>query len=248
MDVTVVLTPAYLGNESLADKTVVVFDVLRATTTITSAFAAGIPSIHVFAELDDAKRAAASTIPRPLLIGELNALPAPGVDLGNSPRQFTKEHAGRVIFMATTNGTKAMTAARTAAKQFTGALVNVSAVSRAALDTGRSVLLLGSGTAGAISMEDTIGAGAVCQKLSDAGYFVANDTARIARRLFLACQDNLPTILRETQGGRNNIKVGLDADIAFAAQVDYFDIVGEVDTETLVIRPMRQRQSPRVGE
>jgi len=238
MDVTVVLLPAYLGNESLADKTVIVFDVLRATTTITSAFAAGIPSIHVFAELDDAKRAAASTNPRPILIGELNALPAPGVDLGNSPRQFTKEHAGRDIFMATTNGTKAMAAARSAAKMFTGALVNASAVSHAALETGRSVLLLCSGTAGAISMEDTIGAGAVCQKLADAGYFLANDVARMARRLFLACREDLPNILRETQGGRNNIKVGLDADIAYAAQLDKFDIVGEVDTKTLTIRAM----------
>ena len=55
-------------------------------------------------------------------------------------------------------------------------------------------------------MEDTIGAGAVCQKLADAGYFVATDIARMARRLFLACKDDLPNILRETQGGSNRIR------------------------------------------
>lgn len=237
MDVEVVLTPAYLGNESLAEKTVVVFDVLRATTTMISAFAAGVRSIHCFAELDDARVAVTKVNPRPILLGELNALPAPGVDLGNSPGQFTKEHAGRDIFMATTNGTKALDAARSAKNLFIGALVNASAVARTALDTGRSVLLLGSGTAGAVSMEDTIGAGAVCEKLSDAGYFVANDTARIARRLFLACKDDLLAVLREAQGGRNNIKVGQDADIAFAARLDVFDIVGAVDTKSLIVRP-----------
>jgi 2-phosphosulfolactate phosphatase len=237
MDVKVVLLPAYLGNEPLGEKTVVVFDVLRATTTITSAFVAGIREIHAFAELDDAKAAVAKCNPRPLLLGELNALPAPGVDLGNSPRQFTKEHAGRDIFMATTNGTKAMNAARSACNLLLGALVNATAVAEAAALEKQPVILLCSGTAGQISMEDTIGAGAVCEYLQGVGYFLANDTARLARRLFLACRGDLRTALRETQGGKNNLKVGQDADVDFCAQLDVFKIVGRVDTKSLIIKP-----------
>src|SRR5580698_7677707 len=154
MDVEVVQIPAHLDGRALSGKTVIVFDVLRATTTITSAFAAGVRSIRAFADLADAKAAAASHKPRPILCGEVNALPAPGVDLGNSPGQFTSAHAGREIFMATTNGTKAIQAARSASQMFVAALVNARAAAMAAAATHRPILLLGSGTNHEISMED----------------------------------------------------------------------------------------------
>jgi 2-phosphosulfolactate phosphatase len=237
MDVEVVLTPAYLGDQSLAGKTVVVFDVLRATTTIISAFASGIRSVHAFAELSDAKSTAEKQAPRPILCGEVNALPAPGVDLGNSPGQFTPQHAGQDLFMATTNGTRALSAARSASDLFVGALVNATAAAVAAAATHRPVLLLGSGTNRQIAMEDVIGAGAVCQHLFKHGYFPANDAARMARRLFLAAAGDLPVVLRECQGGRNIIRAGLEPDIDFAARLDVFDIVGVVDTSNLIIRP-----------
>jgi 2-phosphosulfolactate phosphatase len=236
VDVEVVLTPAYLEGQPLTGKTVVVFDVLRATTTIASAFAAGIRSVHAFAELSDAKSAAAKQSPRPILCGEVNALPAPGVDLGNSPGQFTPQHAGRDLFMATTNGTRALNAARSASDLFVGALVNAAAAARAATATHRPVLLLGSGTNHQIAMEDVIGAGAVCQHLFQHGYFPANDAARMARRLFLAAGD-LPAVLRECQGGRNIIRAGLEGDIDFAARLDVFDFVAVVNTSDLIIRP-----------
>ncbi len=238
MNVEVVLTPAYLGEQSLTGKTVVVFDVLRATTTILSAFASGIRSVRAFAELDQAKSAVEKHSPRPILCGEVNALPAPGVDLGNSPGQFTPQHAGRDVFLATTNGTRALNAARSASDLFVGALVNAAAAASAAAATNRPVLLLGSGTNHEISMEDAIGAGAVCQHLFQLGYFPANDAARMSRRLFLAVAADLPTALRDCQGGRNVTKAGLEADIDFAARLDIFDFAAAVDTSTLIIHPM----------
>jgi 2-phosphosulfolactate phosphatase len=237
MDVEVVFTPAYLGGHSLTGKTVVVFDVLRATTTIISAFACGICSVRAFAELCDARAAAEKQSPRPILCGEVNSLPAPGVDLGNSPRQFSPQHAGRDLFMATTNGTRALDAARSADQLFVGALINAAAAAGAAAATGRPVLLLGSGTNHDISMEDIIGAGAVCRRLLQLGYSPANDAARVARRLFMAVAGDLPAVLRGCQGGRNIIAAGLGPDIDFAARLDVFDIAAPVDTSELIIRP-----------
>lgn len=236
MDVEVVMIPAHLGGQSLAGKTVIVFDVLRATTTITSALAAGVRSVRVFAELAEAKSAAAACEPRPILCGEVNALPAPGVDLGNSPGQFTAAHAGRDIFMATTNGTKAINTVRSASQMFVAGLVNARAAARVAAATGRPIVLLGSGTNGQIAMEDVIGAGAAVEALLDYKYSPANDPARMARQLFLAAADHLPAVLSECQGGRNVIKAGLEPDIDFASRLDVFDIVAAVDTKDLVIR------------
>jgi len=236
MDVEVVLMPKYLVDSPLAGRTVVVFDVLRATTTIIAALAAGIRSVRAFADLAEAKSAAARA-PGAILCGELNALPAPGVDMGNSPGQFGPEHSGRDVLLSTTNGTKALTAARSAAALFAGALVNAGAAARAAASTNRAVLLLGSGTNGEIAMEDAIGAGAVCwHLLQDGKYSLANDAARMAHRLFLACRDDLPRALRDCQGGRNVAKVGLEADIDFAARLDVLDIAAVVDSQSLLIR------------
>jgi 2-phosphosulfolactate phosphatase len=236
MDVEVALMPKYLGDSPLAEKTVVVFDVLRATTTIVAALAVGVRSVRAFAELAEAKAVAAKT-PGVILCGELNALPAPGVDMGNSPGQFGPQHAGRDVLLATTNGTKALNAARSAAALFAGALVNAGAAARAAAATKRQILLLGSGTNGEVSMEDTIGAGAVCERLLALGdYRLANDLARMAHRLFFSVRSDLPGALRDGQGGRNVTKAGLEPDIDFAARLDVFDIVAVVETENLVIR------------
>jgi len=236
-DVEVVLIPAHLNARSLTDKTVIVFDVLRATTTMLSAFVAGIRSVRVFADLAEAKTAAAAHTPRPILCGEMNARPAPGVDLGNSPGQFTAADAGREIFMATTNGTKAITAASSAANLFVAALVNAKSAAAAAAATNLPILLLGSGTNEQISMEDAIGCGAVCNFLESHGYFPTSDAARIALRLFHSAEDKLPTVLRDCQGGRNIIRAGLEPDIDFAARLNIFDIVGAVDTRDLVVWP-----------
>jgi 2-phosphosulfolactate phosphatase len=142
--------------------------------------------------------------------------------------------------MATTNGTRALSAARSAAAIFAGALVNAAAVARAAGQTARDVLLLGSGTDGQISMEDVIGAGAVCHKLLELGHYsLAGDTAWMAIRLFESARNDLPAALRETQGGLNNIKVGQEADIDFAARLDVLDVVGKVDPSRLLIRRLR---------
>lgn len=239
MEVEFIFTPAYL-SQPLEGKTVIVFDVLRATTTIISALAAGIRSIRVFADLEEAKSAAAAAKPRPILCGELHALPAPGVDLGNSPGQWGPQHAGRDVYLATTNGTKALTAARSAQTVLAGALVNAAAVASAAAAAGRPILLLGSGTEGEISMEDTIGAGAVCDELTNhTDASLVGDSARLAHRLFVATRDDLPNVMRDTQGGRNNLKVGLGADVDFAARLNVFDIVPVMDTKNLVIVPSR---------
>src|SRR5450432_2997189 len=139
LDIELALMPKYLDGSPLSDKTVVVLDVLRATTTIVAALAVGIRSVRAFADLADAKAAAAKT-PGAILCGEMNALPAPGVDMGNSPGQFGPRHSGRDVFLSTTNGTKALAAARSAASLFAAALVNAGAAAKAAASTNQSIL------------------------------------------------------------------------------------------------------------
>src|SRR2546430_10289253 len=66
MKVDVVPLPRMLTDEHVRDRAVVVFDVLRASTTIAAALAAGAKEIRVFCSLDAAP-AAASKYSEPML-------------------------------------------------------------------------------------------------------------------------------------------------------------------------------------
>jgi 2-phosphosulfolactate phosphatase len=226
----VLILPRDLRIETLPDRSVVAFDVLRATTSMTAALAAGVSEIRVFDSLDGAMAAANAHGQPRLLCGERNTLPPPGFDLGNSPGQFdAKLHAGMTVFMSTTNGTRAIVAARSAKLLLTGALVNASAVARRLVTEGRDVTLLCAGSDGEPSMEDLLGTGAVLTALRKlTNVELTGDLARISSELFTTCRDRLPAVLTETHGGRNIRRVHLDADIAFAARLDVFNVVGRV--------------------
>ena len=229
MKVDVILRPFDVEADSIANRTVVVFDVLRATTSITAALAVGVCEIRVFGDLDSAKTAAEQYAGPKLLCGERHTVAPEGFDRGNSPGQFVPDDATKLVFLTTTNGTKAIVAARAAPLLLTGALVNASAVARLVVGANRDVTLLCSGSDGEPSFEDLLGAGAVLSSIkSSIEISYGTDLARVAERLFLACKDDLRATLRETYGGNNIRRVHLDADIDFACRLDELTVVGKV--------------------
>jgi 2-phosphosulfolactate phosphatase len=229
MNVDVILLPAHLQPGQLRGRTVVVFDVLRATTTMTAGLAAGLEEIRVFGTLQAARDGSQAFDGAKVLCGEVNCLKPEGFALGNSPRQFEERHRGLTAFMSTTNGTRAILAARDADAVFVAALVNARRAAAAVAGGGREVTLLCAGTQGQFAMEDVLGAGAVLQALVDHhGHTPAGDTARMAMRLFAQARHDLPAALRETDGGRNVFNAGLTSDIDFAARLDALDAVGIV--------------------
>src|SRR5882757_9310530 len=126
MRIDVTLLPKDADPEVLKHRAVVVFDVLRATTSMTAALAAGVGEIMIFANVEAARKDAGSIglYPKPLLCGEEKCLKPEGFDLGNSPGGFDRSLTGGTLFMSTTNGTRAILAAREAKLLLVGALVN----------------------------------------------------------------------------------------------------------------------------
>jgi len=237
MKLDVILLPQLLRPEHLSGRAVVVFDVIRATTTMNSALAAGVKEIRVFGDLDAAARSARDCAVPHLLCGERNAEKPPGFDLGNSPAVFTPElHRGQTLLMSTTNGTRAILAARGAARMFVGAIVNAGAAAAALLDVGRDVTLLCAGTEGEISAEDILGAGAVIDALrARTDVELPGDAAWLALQAFGSCRETLHATLTGTRGGRNVIRAGLAPDLDFCARLDSLGSVGVVNGDTPVV-------------
>jgi 2-phosphosulfolactate phosphatase len=217
----------------------VVFDVLRATTSMTAALAAGVTEIRVFGSIPEAQAAARGYEGAKLLCGEANCLPPAGFDLGNSPGAFCSDHRGQTMFMSTTNGTRAIVAARQAPLILVGCLLNAAAVATALDAAGRDVTLLCAGTDGEVAPEDVIGAGAVIDRLVDRGATMPDSNSVNAHKLFEDASVNLPRTLAETRGGQNVIAVGLQADVDFAARLDIYNVVGQVQDA-----PLRVTQLP----
>ena len=124
------LLPGLFEPRELRGGVAVVIDVLRATSTIVHALAAGAQAIVPCCEVEEARRIAATFPPgKALLGGERRGVMIPGFDLGNSPGDYTAEVVGgRKVVFTTTNGTGALLCAREARRVLTGALSNLGAV------------------------------------------------------------------------------------------------------------------------
>lgn len=234
------LLPSLTTPDELAGGTVVVIDVLRATSTIVTALANGAAAVVPCLEVDEAHQIAAK-YPRNsvLLGGERGGLLIEGFDLANSPQEYTPSRiGGRTIVFTTTNGTRAIERCRFARRVLFGAFVNLSAVCNVlSVDPG-PLHLLCAGTQQRITREDALFAGAVAARLNAAGSFFLNDEAALLAAAWHdvnsrsggdLTQAALADDLRASRGGRNAISTGNDTDIVAAASIDAAPVVPEID-------------------
>ena len=238
--VSVHLLPALLDPAELADATVVVIDVLRATSTITAALAAGAAGIIPFAEVTAARQRAANFAGPVLLGGEREGKRISGFDLGNSPSEYQPDVVQeQTILFSTTNGTRALATCHQASRILLAGFVNLTAVATQVSNTSE-VHILCAGTNGKISQEDMLLAGALTETLSrqDEPFIPGNDSARLAQQAWCSPTNQasqLEQLLRAGRGDQNLLQLGLEEDIAFCARVDQFDVVPSLDPQTGII-------------
>jgi len=258
----VLFTPAdfsALSRRDLSQTVCVVFDILRATTSMITALANGAKAIRPVAEISEALELRRKE-PTFLLAGERDGLRIEasltggiGFDLGNSPREFTPQIVrDRVIAMTTTNGTRALRSCIRAKRVFVGAFLNLSATARAVRQTGATELLvICSGTFEEAAYEDILAAGALCDLLWTDFSTVA-DSALAARALYqLAANDLLGGLSQARNGRRLLSRPDLREDVAFCAQRDIFNLVAElgpdgvVASSSFIIATEDSNRSPR---
>jgi 2-phosphosulfolactate phosphatase len=241
------LLPSLIPPGSLRGGVAVVVDVLRATTVMVHALAAGCEAIIPCAEVEEARAITAESSDWMLLAGERGGLPIPGFDLGNSPGDFTPEVCkGKTLVMTTTNGTRAIFACLEADRVYIASFANLRAVSEELAvqflkkHHGQPVHIVCSGTEGFISLEDSLLAGAIVRNLTeltaqdpDSTCWIGNDEALIVVSQWLGVARSfherpLDVLLKLGRGGQNIQRIGLEVDIATAAELDRFELVAEL--------------------
>ena len=222
----VLFTPAdfyALAKRDLSRTTCVVFDILRATTSIVTALANGAKEVIPAESIEEALNLKTHN-PEALLAGERNGFRITkdltgtiGFDLGNSPREFSvSQVSGRSIIMTTTNGSRALRACAGAEHVFAGSFLNMGVTAEACREASNLIIVC-SGTHEEASYEDTLAAGSLADKVwENFPQDEIADSAQIARHIYIAARGNLlGGAIFATNGRRLMAIPELKEDVAF---------------------------------
>lgn len=199
---------AFTPDEAASAPTGIVVDVVRATSTIAQALAAGYERVLCVPEIDQA-RALRDELEDSVVGGERDAVRIEGFDVGASPREFLEPRASTLI-LSTTNGTRTIvTAAERCEEVLIGSLLNLDALARAATERGEDVAVICAGYKGAFAFDDAYCAGRIVQALAGE----RTDAAVAAALLADAFPRPVDGLNARTYG-----PPGLEADIEFCAR------------------------------
>ena len=243
----VLLTPAeidHLRDRDLSRATCVVFDILRATTTMVTALANGAQALIPVEEIHEAIEWKTRQ-PDILLGGERNGMRIDAsltgcldFDLGNSPAEYARHRVeGKTIVMTTTNGTRALRACRDAQVVYVGSFLNLRTTAlRILQDPPETLYLVCSGTGDQPALEDVLAAGALCEKIwAPYSRTLPADGPEMARRLYGFLGANLYEAMLSTSNGRRLLSLpNLREDVARCVQRETAPLVAIMDHQGVV--------------
>jgi 2-phosphosulfolactate phosphatase len=223
------LRPAHLNNAVC-----VVFDVLRATSTIITAFAHGAQSVTPVSTIEEAL-AARTAFPNAILAGERHGDRIEGFDRGNSPEEFTTGIAGRDVITTTTNGTVALRACVSAQMVFAGALLNLNAVAEVIRHyQPERVLLVCAGTFETFALEDAYAAGRLARLLASDQ---TTDSAKCVMAVAQTYGDDCVAALTAARNGQALLRANRQNDLKWCARFSIMEVVPQLDSHGVLRCP-----------
>jgi 2-phosphosulfolactate phosphatase len=227
--IDVYFSPANLDELQLKDKTVVIIDVLRASTSIITAMKNGAKEIIPVKDIESAVKVSSSLFGDVTLrAGERNSKRIEGFNLGNSPREYREEVVkGKSIIFVTTNGSVAIAKGRHAKNLVVAGFVNVSAVTDFLANLREDFIILCAGNENEFCIEDAICAGRIINKLDNAidDELVLDDASVAAVALDKTFGKNILRLLKTSEHGKYLIDVGFSEDQAVCAAIDSIPVL-----------------------
>lgn len=226
-----------LQDEDVRGKTVVVIDVLRASSTIITALKNGAKEIIPVEDMAAAGKMAQNLDPRRyLLCGERDGEKIEGYHLGNSPFEYEEEIVkGKTLILNTTNGTKAISKSALAKKVIVASFLNLDAVVEELKTTSGEIILACAGWKSRLSLEDSLCAGLIIKKLTG-GFLPENsrDGARMAFVLSEKYEDKIQQVLESSNHARRLQLLGYEADVAYCSQLSITNVLPILNDGTLI--------------
>ena len=231
--IEVCFTPAVFNCFHDQEAVVIVVDVLRATSAICAAFMNGAASIIPVGTVEKAKEYKEKGY---LVAAERDGFVLDFADFGNSPFNFTRERVhNKTIAYSTTNGTQAIEMASKCHKVAVGSYLNISSLSDWAINMNRDIIILCAGWKNKFSLEDSLLAGAITEKiLEHSNYYTICDSAIAALDLWKVAKPNLLSYIDKSAQRSRLRQNGLDDVIEFCHSFDLTNVVPVYSNGVLV--------------
>ena len=188
-------------EEDVRDKTVVMIDVLRASSTMVTALHNGAKGVIAVEDMDDASKFSHNLDAESFILsGEKDGITIEGYDLGNSPLEHTEEVVkDKTIILNTTNGTKAIRRCGLADRIIVGSFLNLQAIVDHLRQLDEEVVLVCAGWRGRLSLEDILCAGNIIYELCSGQLpESARDGAKVAFGLYEKFGDDIENSIKSS--------------------------------------------------
>jgi 2-phosphosulfolactate phosphatase len=233
---TTCLSPALLNLYDVNSSIVVIIDILRATSTISTALFNGAKSVIPVDNVADCIKLGKQM--DVITAGERDGKIAEGLKYGNTPLQYSEEFIkGKTLVLTTTNGTRLLHMALAAGAKgiITGSFCNLSSVCDYLLAQNKNVILACAAWKDRINIEDSLFAGAVINQIKS-NFDINCDAGKMAESLFNQGKKNLFNFMRDNNAShfQRLMGFGLENDIRFCLTIDNANILVVYDEGRLI--------------
>ncbi|MBB3127548.1 2-phosphosulfolactate phosphatase [Paenibacillus rhizosphaerae] len=237
MRVDVIANVDEVRSEEFVQKSAVVIDVLRATSTMITALAQGATGLMPVETVPQAQQMRGD---QTFVGGERYYKKIPGFQAGNSPHDYmTPEVAGKLVVLTTSNGTRGLLKSHKAARIFAASFMNGTACASALLSFGKDAILLCSGCRNDFSLEDGLCAGMIIdamESISDAPLQL-NDLGLAMKHTYRQCKGSLFETVMEGCAAKQLVKLGFAHDVEYCTGIDTVPVVPYAKSE-LILTPL----------
>lgn len=222
--IEVCFTPALFDYHKNENAIAVVVDVLRATTSICSAFKNGVKTLIPVGTENEAKAMKEKGY---VVAAERNGIKLDFADFGNSPENFSEEAVGgKEVVYSTTNGTKTIMLANYCSDVVIGAFSNLSALSEWLVKQNKDVVIVCAGWKNRFNIEDSVFAGALTDYLLKSNKFdTICDAAKSAKFIWDNSKDNLLSLINSAAQKERLKKNNLDYSIPYCITLDTTTVI-----------------------
>ena len=233
MEISLIPTVEYVKEEDVAGKTVVVIDVLRATSVISTALSNGAKEVITTTSVDGAVKLKDDMS---LLGGERKALKIDGFDLSNSPLEYSRDIVeGKKIILTTTNGTVAINKSKNANNIYIGCMLNGRAVAKKIAEEDKDTVILCAGTYGKFSLDDFICAGKIIYETISINDAQLDDFSTAALCSYKDHKNDTLSYVKLASHYKYLLSIGLECDIKYCFKEDMIKCVPKYDSGKITI-------------
>ena len=211
---SVCLSPKLFECYNTENNIIVIIDLFRATSVISTAFEFGISKIIPVTSLEDALKF--KNKKNHILAAERNTKLVEGFNYGNSPYHYMEKNiTGKTLVLTTTNGTKAIKLAK-GNKIITASYINFHSVVNYLNISNNDVTILCSGWKNFLNLEDTILAGHISLVLMKNGLFGSDcESVKISKQIYLSSRGDILEFLSNSAYRKRNNSEELIRDTEF---------------------------------